>query len=132
MDECIICFDVIDNITKKNNIHLECCNNYVHDYCLQQWISSNINKNKDINLCIYCKKNNITITNIINNYKQLLSNINTEIIVNNIYNSNNTNNNNNSNSNIIITENTHLTKKITIISSFLIFLFFLYFYIFIQ
>ena len=131
MDECIICFYVIDNINKKNNIHLECCNNYVHDYCLQQWISLNINKNKDINLCIYCKKNNITITNIINNYNQLLSNINTEIIVNNNYNSNN-NNNNSSNSNTIITENTHLTKKITIISSFLIFLFFLYFYIFIQ
>lgn len=123
MEECIICFDDIENNTKINNIHLECCNNYVHDYCLQKWISLNINKNKDINLCIYCKKNNITITNTINNYKQLLSNINTEIIVDNIYNSNN---------NIIITQNSHLTKKITIISSFLIFLFFLYFYIFIQ
>ena len=79
MEECIICFENIENNT--SNIYLECCKNYVHDNCLQLWISTNIDKNKDINLCIYCKKNNINITKIINNYKKLLPNNNTEIII---------------------------------------------------
>jgi len=128
MEECIICLDNIENNTNTTNIYLECCHNYVHENCLFLWISTNIHKNKDINLCIYCKSNNDTITTIINNYKKLLEN-NTEIIIINndnyqINTNNNTNNNNNNE--IIIVENTRLTKIFTPFLSFFIFLFFLY------
>ena len=123
MEECIICFENIENNT--TNIYLECCKNYVHDNCLQLWISTNIDKNKDINLCIYCKKNNINITKIINNYKNLLPNNNTEIIIiNDNYESNTSNNNNNNE--IIIAENRFVTKTFSLTISLLIFLFFLY------
>jgi len=123
MEECIICFENIENNT--TNIYLECCKNYVHDNCLQLWISTNIDKNKDINLCIYCKKNNINITKIINNYKKLLPNNNTEIIIiNDNYESNTSNNNNNNE--IIIAENRFVTKTFSLTISLLIFLFFLY------
>lgn len=124
MEECIICFENIENNT--TNIYLECCKNYVHDNCLQLWISTNIDKNKDINLCIYCKKNNINITKIINNYKKLLPNNNTEIIIinNDNYESNTSNNNNNNE--IIIAENKFVTKTFSLTISLLIFLFFLY------
>lgn len=123
MEECIICFENIENNT--GNIYLECCKNYVHDNCLQLWISTNIDKNKDINLCIYCKKNNINITKIINNYKKLLPNNNTEIIIiNDNYESNTSNNNNNNE--IIIAENRFVTKTFSLTISLLIFLFFLY------
>tara|TARA_B110001450_G_scaffold74540_3_gene71053 strand:- start:14228 stop:14632 length:405 start_codon:yes stop_codon:yes gene_type:complete len=127
MEECIICLEIIE--TNTNNIYLECCNNRVHDNCLQLWISTNIDKNTDINLCIYCKKNNNIITNIINNYKILLPNNNTEIIVINNDNVNdnddlNTSNNNNNNE-IIIAENRFVTKICSFILSLLTFLFFL-------
>lgn len=123
MEECIICFENIENNT--SNIYLECCKNYVHDNCLQLWISTNIDKNKDINLCIYCKKNNINITKIINNYKKLLPNNNTEIIIINDNYELNTSNNNNNNE-IIIAENRFVTKTFSLSISLLIFLFFLY------
>jgi len=122
MEECIICLDNIEN--NKTNIYLECCHNYVHENCLHLWISTNIHKNKDINLCIYCKSNNNTITTIINNYKKLLENNTEIIIVNNDNYQINTNNNNNNE--IIIVENTRLTKIFTPFLSFFIFLFFLY------
>jgi uncharacterized membrane protein len=123
MEECIICFENIEN--NITNIYLECCKNYVHDNCLQLWISANIDKNKDINLCIYCKKNNINITKIINNYKKILPNNNTEIIIinNDNYESNTSNNNNNE---IIIAENRFVTKTFSLTITLLIFLFFLY------
>jgi uncharacterized membrane protein len=123
MEECIICFDNIQNNT--SNIYLECCKNYVHDNCLQLWISTNIDKNKDINLCIYCKKQNINITKIINNYNKLLPN-NTEIIIinNDNYESNTSNNNNNNE--IIIANNRTATKTFSLTILLLIFLFFLY------
>ena len=124
MEECIICLDNIENNTNKTNIYLECCHNYVHENCLHLWISTNIHKNKDINLCIYCKSNNNTITTIINNYKKLLENNTEIIIVNNDNYQINTNNNNNNE--IIIVENTRLTKIFTPFLSFFIFLFFLY------
>lgn len=116
MEECIICFDNIQNNT--SNIYLECCKNYVHDNCLQLWISTNIDKNKDINLCIYCKKQNINITKIINNYNKLLPN-NTEIIIIIIC-------NNNNNNEIIIANNRTATKTFSLTILLLIFLFFLY------
>jgi len=126
MEECIICLDNIENNTNTTNIYLECCHNYVHENCLFLWISTNIHKNKDINLCIYCKSNNDTITTIINNYKKLLEN-NTEIIIVNNDNYNyQINTNNNNNNEIIIVENTRLTKIFTPFLSFFIFLFFLY------
>ena len=92
-----------------------------YNYGYQQ----NIDKNKDINLCIYCKKNNINITKIINNYKKLLPNNNTEIIINNDNYESNTSNNNNNNE-IIIAENRFVTKTFSLTISLLIFLFFLY------
>jgi len=125
MEECIICLDNIKINTNITNIYLECCKNYVHENCLHLWISTNIHKNKDINLCIYCKSNNDNITTIINNYKKILENNNTEIIiVNNDNYQINTNNNNNNE--IIIVENRRLTKFFTPFLSFFIFLFFLY------
>lgn len=118
MEECIVCFDNIEVNSNIKNIYLECCNNYVHENCLQLWISTNIYKNKDINLCIYCKKNNTIITNIINNYNEILPN-NIDILI--------TNNNNNNNE-IIIVENRYLTKKFIICSSFFMFLLFFFIY----
>ena len=124
MEECIICLDNIEINTNITNIYLECCKNYVHENCLHLWISTNIHKNKDINLCIYCKSNNNTITTIINNYKKLLENNTEIIIVNNDNYQINTNNNNNNE--IIIVENRCLTKIFTLFLYFFIFLFFLY------
>jgi len=125
MEECIICLDNIEINTNTTNIYLECCHNYVHENCLHLWISTNIHKNKDINLCIYCKSNNDNITTIINNYKKLLENNNTEIIIENNDNYQ-ININNNNNNEIIIVENRRQIKFFTPFLSFFIFLFFLY------
>jgi hypothetical protein len=104
MQECIICFEDIENNSNTNNLYLECCNNYVHENCLQLWITSNIDKNKDIDLCIYCKKNNNYITNIINNYKNLIPNNEfTDIIISN----------NNNNNQIIIAQNIPVNKNLS-------------------
>ena len=60
--ECPICYE---NIVSNELFNLECCNKIVHKYCLDNWIISNINNNKEIHLCIFCKKNNDYINNII-------------------------------------------------------------------
>ena len=63
--ECLICYN---EITNNDFVILECCNNYTHLSCLNNWISFNINNITDISSCFYCKQPNIIINDITNNY----------------------------------------------------------------
>ena len=76
--ECIICFDSI-NTNINNYIKLECCNQIVHDKCLETWILTNLNKITDISSCFYCKQKNDNIDYIIEiiNYSNELESNNT-------------------------------------------------------
>ncbi len=46
-DECVICLDILSS---SKLIYLRCCNNLIHDECLQNWL------NKD-NRCPLCNHN---------------------------------------------------------------------------
>jgi len=65
--ECSICLDNIDNNNCNNTLFLECCNNYVHYYCIINWCKSNCDS-KYNNLCILCRKDNKMIQDISINY----------------------------------------------------------------
>jgi hypothetical protein len=64
--ECCICFNDIDN---EDIFDLECCNNAVHQDCINSWLKSSIdNRFTDYNKCILCKRYNKSIDN---SYKQI-------------------------------------------------------------
>lgn len=64
--ECCICFDDIDT---ECIFDLECCNNAVHQDCINSWLKSSIdNRFTDYNKCILCKRYNKTIDKT---YKQI-------------------------------------------------------------
>ena len=63
MNECIICFDNINNnekIVQCNN-----CKNYFHKKCYERW--DNIKKD---NKCVYCMSNNTVLNMKINRNKK--------------------------------------------------------------
>ena len=105
--ECIICFNDIEENNNSNYIKLECCSQYVHLNCLELWITTNIDKNTEIELCIYCKKNNLFIKEIIQNLKNL------DLSENNCITNTNNNNNNNTNNDIIIINNDISSTRFT-------------------
>lgn len=48
-DECIICFDTLDPTDKSNLIACPDCNNLLHKFCMEKWLTSG---NKT---CVYCR-----------------------------------------------------------------------------
>lgn len=98
--ECIIC---LNDLKDDNFFILECCNQPIHIQCLKDWINTNYNKNSDISLCIYCKKQNNIINDLISNIKNeniliindIENQLNNNNIINNNYNNINSDNNNN-------------------------------------
>ena len=64
--ECCICFNDIDTDALFD---LECCNNAVHQECINSWLKSSIdNRFTDYNKCILCKRYNKSIDKT---YKQI-------------------------------------------------------------
>jgi hypothetical protein len=61
--ECVICLDSIHT----GHFHkFNCCNNWVHSSCLNHWVISNKNTNKNTNyLCFICCQKNYAIQNIL-------------------------------------------------------------------
>jgi len=99
--ECIIC---LNDLKDDNFFILECCNQPIHIQCLKDWINTNYNKNSDISLCIYCKKQNNIINDLICNIKNenilIINDIENQLnnnIINNNYNNINSESNNNIN-----------------------------------
>ena len=62
--ECPICCEIIND---NDTLLLSCCNKYVHKYCIDNWVLLNKNKNKEIHLCVFCKKNNNYINDLLIN-----------------------------------------------------------------
>lgn len=59
--ECVICLDDIScNAYSKFN----CCNNSVHNHCLNEWVVKNID-NKNVEKCFICSQTNNAIKNIL-------------------------------------------------------------------
>lgn len=89
--ECFICFNDID--FTKPNFHLKCCNNYLHNECIQNWLNhiiynNTLNINNNI-LCPYCRSTNNEIKNniikFISDISNINNNINNDIIIINNY-----------------------------------------------
>lgn len=72
MEECIICFEIID---PNEHVIMECCKQNVHKSCLELWLKTNINKITDISFCFYCKQKNNNIDYIIEIINDSNSNI---------------------------------------------------------
>ena len=59
--ECVICLeDISCNAYSKFN----CCNNSVHNHCLNEWVVKNID-NKNVAKCFICSQTNNAIKNIL-------------------------------------------------------------------
>ena len=101
--ECVICLDDIScNAYSKFN----CCNNSVHNHCLNEWVVKNID-NKNVAKCFICSQTNNAIKNILMLYCVDETNISlsNNSVSNNSLSNNSLNNNslsNNNNYNYII------------------------------
>jgi len=60
--ECLICFS---DLSENDYLELECCNSKIHITCMQTWIQKNKHTNTDIDKCIFCKKSNDIINNLL-------------------------------------------------------------------
>ena len=87
-NECLICLDSANNMIK-----LDSCNKYIHETCLHNWITFNLDKNHKINKCFFCQNNNSYINNIINEKINGYENSLNEIIIINIDSQENNNSN---------------------------------------
>ncbi len=67
--ECTICLDPIIFDNKSDEYMLECCKNYVHLSCLNNWC-----KNKNIKNCFICNQDNILINEMSNGIRNDLEN----------------------------------------------------------
>lgn len=109
--ECIICLNNID-ISVNEQFTLTCCKNYVHIYCLGDWVNKNIT-NKNINRCFICSQENSMLESLVL-YNMSKRNNNTTIIDNSYEilitndNTNNIINHNNNINDIILANNTNM------------------------
>ena len=60
--ECTICLEPVLFNNNNDGYILECCKNYIHLTCLNNWC-----KNKNINKCFICNQENILINEMSNN-----------------------------------------------------------------
>ena len=102
--ECMIC---LNDISCNDYITLTCCKNDVHIYCLNDWIHQNITK-KNISKCFICSQENIILQDIVSYNSPILKlNTNSSNIINssNTINSSNIINNSTNNINEIVIHN---------------------------
>ena len=100
--ECVICLeDISCNAYSKFN----CCNNSVHNHCLNEWVVKNID-NKNVAKCFICSQTNNAIKNILVLYCVDETNIS---LSNNSVSNNSVSNNNNYNYIIIDISNNILS-----------------------
>ena len=77
--ECMIC---LNDISCNDYITLTCCKNDVHIYCLNDWIHQNITK-KNISKCFICSQENIILQDIVSYNSPILKlNTNSSNIIN--------------------------------------------------
>ena len=77
--ECMIC---LTDISCNDYITLTCCKNDVHIYCLNDWIHQNITK-KNISKCFICSQENIILQDIVSYNSPILKlNTNSSNIIN--------------------------------------------------
>ena len=105
--ECVICLeDISCNAYSKFN----CCNNSVHNHCLNEWVVKNID-NKNVAKCFICSQTNNAIKNILMLYCVDETNISlsNNSVSNNSLSNNSVSNNNNYNYIIIDISNNILS-----------------------
>ena len=105
--ECVICLeDISCNAYSKFN----CCNNSVHNHCLNEWVVKNID-NKNVAKCFICSQTNNAIKNILMLYCVDETNISlsNNSLSNNSLSNNSVSNNNNYNYIIIDISNNILS-----------------------
>ena len=105
--ECVICLeDISCNAYSKFN----CCNNSVHNHCLNEWVVKNID-NKNVAKCFICSQTNNAIKNILMLYCVDETNISlsNNSLSNNSLSNNSLSNNNNYNYIIIDISNNILS-----------------------
>ena len=105
--ECVICLeDISCNAYSKFN----CCNNSVHNHCLNEWVVKNID-NKNVAKCFICSQTNNAIKNILVLYCVDETNISlsNNSVSNNSLSNNSVSNNNNYNYIIIDISNNILS-----------------------
>ena len=77
--ECVIC---LNDISCNDYITLTCCKNDVHIYCLNDWIHQNITK-KNISKCFICSQENIILQDIVSYNSPIIKlNTNSSNIIN--------------------------------------------------
>ena len=77
--ECMIC---LNDISCNDYITLTCCKNDVHIYCLNDWIHQNITK-KNISKCFICSQENIILQDIVSYNSPIIKlNTNSSNIIN--------------------------------------------------
>ena len=110
--ECVICLeDISCNAYSKFN----CCNNSVHNHCLNEWVVKNID-NKNVAKCFICSQTNNAIKNILvlycvdeTNISLSNNSVSNNSLSNNSLNNNSLSNNNNYNYIIIDISNNILS-----------------------
>ena len=60
--ECLICFS---DLSLNDYLEFDCCKSKIHITCIQTWIQKNKHTNTDIDKCIFCKKSNDIINNLL-------------------------------------------------------------------
>ena len=77
--ECMIC---LNDISCNDHFTLTCCKNDVHIYCLNDWIHQNITK-KNISKCFICSQENIILQDIVSYNSPIIKlNTNSSNIIN--------------------------------------------------
>ena len=96
--ECVICLDDIScNAYSKFN----CCNNSVHNHCLNEWVVKNID-NKNVAKCFICSQTNNAIISVLVLYcvDETINSISNNSLSNNSLSTNSLSNNSLSNNSL--------------------------------